>query len=76
MFVVRPVGRCIDAAINDSSSSRSSSGHGLLTQSSSGQGQVRQTLQYTTIDVPGADKANGPMQLQATGGASRSGRAA
>ena len=58
----------IDAAIHDSSSSRSSSGHGLLTQSSSGQGQVRQTLQYTTIDVPGADKANGSVQLQATGG--------
>ena len=58
----------IDAAINDLSESRSSSGHGLLTQSTSSQGQIRQTLQYTTIDVPGASQAGGPVQLQATGG--------
>jgi large exoprotein involved in heme utilization and adhesion len=57
----------IDAAINDHSSSRSSTGHDLFTQSSAGQGDLTQTLQYTTLNAPGADQP-GAVQLQAPGG--------
>ncbi|NNM65253.1 MAG: hypothetical protein HKL99_11665 [Burkholderiales bacterium] len=58
----------LDAAVNDRCESRSSSGHDLLTQRTAGSGQVQQTLQYTTIDVPGADKADGAVQLHASDG--------
>ncbi len=58
----------IDAAVNDLSQSQSSSGHDLLTQRTAGQGTVQQTLQYTTIAVPGADQAGGPVRLSAPGG--------
>ena len=58
----------IDAAINSLSQSSHSSGHDLLTQSTAGKGDIQQTLQYTTIRVPGAAKPGGSVQLQATGG--------
>ena len=58
----------IDAAIQALRQSSSRSGHGLLTRSASGQGQIRETLRYTTVDVPGASRAGGPVRLQATGG--------
>ena len=58
----------IDAAVNDLSQSQSSSGHDLLTQRTASQGTVQQTLQYTTIAVPGADQAGGPVRLSAPGG--------
>ena len=58
----------VNAAINDLSQSSNHSGNTLFTQSKSGQGTIQQTLQYTTIAVPRASKAQGPMQLHATGG--------
>ena len=58
----------INAAINDRSQTSSHSGNTLFTQSKAGQGTIQQTLQYTTIAVPGASKAQGPVQLHATGG--------
>ncbi len=58
----------IDAAVNDQSQSTQSSGHNLMTQSTSGSGKIAQTLQYTTIAVPDAKAANGAVKLNATGG--------
>ncbi len=58
----------VNAAINDLSQSSSHSGNTLFTQSKSGQGTIQQTLQYTTITVPGASQPGGPVQLKATGG--------
>ncbi len=67
--VVNPAAQLhVNAAINDLSQSRSHSGHTLFTQSKAGQGTIQQTLQYTTIAVPGASRQGGPVQLQATGG--------
>ena len=67
--VVNPAAQLhINAAINDLSHSSSHSGNTLFTQSKAGQGTIQQTLQYTTIVVPGASQGNGPVQLVAPGG--------